>query len=79
VNRALSGAEGLPTIAEHIEFSKADARKYLERGAPTLAVLTMLCDLRKHPETTQLAHSMALTGLCSINSLDDARKFVEGF
>ena len=67
------------TCAEHIQFCKKNARKYLERGAPRLAVLAMLCDLRKHPGTERLARSMVLEGLCSINSIDDARKFVEGF
>lgn len=67
---------------EHMEWCKKRALEYCDRGEFQEALLSMLSDLRKHPETENhaggaLMVSMILGGfLCRP---EEIRKFIEGF
>lgn len=39
----------------------------------------MLSDLSKHPDTEKLSKNMGMIGIFSANSIEDARRFIEGF
>ena len=70
------------TRAKHMQFCKARAREYLDRGDANQAVTSMISDLSKHPETEGMAKSMGMLGLGLLmlpNKLEEARRFVEGF
>lgn len=70
------------TRQEHLDWCKARAREYLDAGDVGQAVVSMLSDIRKHPETKDhsaihLGVSMLFAG--HLDTVDKARHFIEGF
>ena len=70
------------TREQHLEWCKARALEYCERGDTMQALTSMFSDLDKHPETTnhigtRLGVNMMMIG--ALNSQADARRFIEGF
>lgn len=64
---------------EHLEWCKARAREYLDHNDPRQAVTSMLSDLGKHEETREMVEKLGMVGLMSSSSIQDARRFIEGF
>ena len=66
---------------EHLEWSKEQARRYLNRGEAANAITSMLSDLRRHPELKGIAEKLTIMGLlyAANNDLREASLFVEGF
>ena len=67
------------TRAEHVRWAKERALVYLKANKPSEAVASMLSDLGKHPETRELASSIGMIGAFSAHSVEETRKFIEGF
>lgn len=70
------------TRDEHLEWCKQRARKYLDDGDIKNAVTSMLSDLSKHSETSELAAGgFAQVGMHTIlmGDMQLAHRFVEGF
>ena len=66
--------------AEHLQWCKDRALEYVERGDGPQAIASMLSDLGKRPETALLAEIGGFLMLTvNINSLQDVRRFIEGF
>jgi hypothetical protein len=70
------------TRAEHLDWSKKRALKYLETGDTTGAYASFMSDIGKHSE---LEHhpgrelGMGLLMLGKLNEKEEMRKFIEGF
>jgi len=65
---------------EHLNWCKERAREYLDRGDPSNAISSMLSDMAKHPETAITdEESLESIGFYSIGTMEEARKFIEGF
>lgn len=64
------------TRAEHLEWAKARALDYLDRGEYLNGISSMLSDMNKHP---QLADHCGLPLAMTLRTLDDARSWVEAF
>jgi hypothetical protein len=71
----------MQTRAEHLEWCKQRAREYLDSGDTMNAIVSMMSDLRKHPETDKCSNAVAALGLWSAAKQDvnAARRFIEGF
>ncbi len=68
------------TRREHLEWCKARAREYLERGDLDEAVASMVSDLSKHEKTADIqAGHLCAMALFAAQSPRMARAFVEGF
>lgn len=68
--------------SEHMEWCKARAFEYIERGEPHVALTSMFSDLSKHPETAghvgiQLGIMQMMIG--QLSDVGAARRFIEGF
>jgi hypothetical protein len=72
----------MTTVSEHLTWAKDRALEHVSRGELRQAFLSMMSDLRKHPETER--HPMIELGaqLFTGGHLDSSiqmRKFIEGF
>ena len=71
------------TRAEHVHWAKDRAHEYLERGELLGAVVSMLNDLGKHPETLPVATNtfLAMVGTIDAMAHDErrVRRFIDGF
>jgi hypothetical protein len=70
------------TRAEHLQWAKDRALEYAERGDIAQAITSIGSDLDKHPETkghkgTELGVMLLMTG--SLSSIEDAKRFINGF
>jgi Tfp pilus assembly protein PilF len=65
---------------EHLEWAKARAREYLDRGDHANAVTSIMSDLAKHPDWSQghLLAAMAMLYMVEPH-IETARRIVEGF
>jgi hypothetical protein len=63
---------------EHLEWCKQRAREYLATGNWADAVVSMLSDLSKHPETAK-SLDVAQVLMFGVDDLPSAREFIEGF
>ena len=68
-------------MLEHLEWCKARAREYLERGQIQEALTSMLSDLKRHKETLASGDAMGPLAIMLIThqDKDGARRFIEGF
>lgn len=70
------------TRKEHMQFCKARATEYVDRGDLSGAVASMLSDLGKHPDTAPLVSGpLGMIGLMEAASGSTARvqRFIDGF
>lgn len=69
------------TREEHLEWCKARAREYLDRGDVANGITSMMSDLDKHPETKVASSVLVQLGMRAVidHDLPAARRFVEGF
>lgn len=67
------------TRQEHLDWCKARAREYLDRGEHVNAVKSMLSDLSKNHETVDCLALGGMLMLTAVRSPDEARRFIEGF
>ena len=51
------------TRIEHLQFCKNRAMEYVNRGDLLNAVISMMSDLEKHPDTSASKGSLAMLGL----------------
>jgi hypothetical protein len=67
--------------AEHIAWCKQRALEYLDAGDARNAMVSMMSDVRKHPETEQHAGILLGMNLMLGGRLNHAelRKWIEGF
>lgn len=68
--------------AEHLQWCKNRAMEYVDRGEINDALASMGSDLNKHPDTKdhagiQLGMALLLGG--QMNTVEDARKYINGF
>jgi hypothetical protein len=78
----MSNARCEMTRAEHMQWCKGRALKYVEQGDTTQAYASMASDLGKHPETAehpaiQLGMMLMMTG--KLQSPGEMREFINGF
>ena len=68
------------TREEHLEWAKGRARECLKRGQVQEAIVSMMSDLRKHADWSEVPWVNAL-GLMAAQdgSRHAAEKFIEGF
>lgn len=71
-----------PTRAEHLQWCKERALKYLLLGQVNNALASMLSDLGKHSETKghaaiEIGMQMKISGL--LETEEATRKFINGF
>jgi hypothetical protein len=68
------------TRAEHVEWAKGRAIQYVTDGMGSLAMASMLLDLRRHPDTEESARGGLLACL-TVNQLDlsSVRTWIEEF
>ncbi len=68
------------TRTEWLDHAKRRAREYLDNDYPFLAVMSMVSDLKNHPETRADADNpaVALLMAAAVRSVDEARQFIEG-
>ena len=67
------------TRDEHMKWAKERALEYLPAN-PQEAVTSMMSDLDKHDETRNILRGpLAMIGLLSMDSPDEARRYIEGF
>jgi hypothetical protein len=67
---------------EHLEWCKKRALQYVEADDVVQAIMSMLSDLDKHPETE--SHAGKTLGIMLLSSgqlktKEETRKFIEGF
>lgn len=70
------------TRDEHIAWCKQRALEYLDRGDATAAIMSMVSDVGKHPETQNHAGNMLAFGLLAAGQLKnptEVRRFIEGY
>jgi len=72
------------TRAEHLEWAKARAREYLDRGDWEQAWASMVSDLSKHPElekhmAIELGMMFIMMPNSSYRNVAAMRRFIEGF
>jgi len=72
----------METRAEHLEWCKKRALEYIQGGDIEQGIISMMSDIRKHPETD----SQALASLCmmmlvsgKLKTQHEAEKFINGF
>jgi len=71
-------SEERTTRSEHLEWCKSRALEYLGAGDRHGAMMSMLSDLGKHPDTTGL-QGMGVMIMLTAHTDEDARRFIEGF
>jgi CRISPR-associated protein Cas8b1/Cst1 subtype I-B len=66
---------------EHLDKCKEIAMKYLKKGEVENAVISMLSDLKKHPETEKISPYLETIAMIYIdnNDYEGAKRFIEGF
>lgn len=66
---------------EHLNWCKQRALAYLNTGDIHNAIVSMLSDLNKHPETKNADPYLALAGMqvAISNDFAAAERFIEGF
>lgn len=66
---------------QHLDRCKKRAHEYLDRGDPVNAVISMMSDLEKHPETAVKSPALNMLGLMAAQSgsMEDARRYIDGF
>jgi hypothetical protein len=72
----------MTTRAKHLEWCKKRAYSYLDEGEIQSAVLSMVSDMSKHPETQSSVSEgifKVATWVICCNDINEARKFVDGF
>ena len=73
----------MSTRSEHIEWCKQRAREYYRRGEPDNALLSMIRDLDRHPETAghQAARvALILRGMAEHSSTQsDVLEFIDNY
>ena len=67
---------------EHVEWCKKRALEYLDKGDLKNAFISMMSDIKKHPETEKhigilLGIQLSMGGF--LNTSGKLRKFIEGF
>jgi len=70
------------TRAEHMQWCKDRAMKYISRGDIQQGVTSMMSDLMKHPETENhvgIGLAMGFMMIGKLNSQTEAEKFINGF
>ena len=72
----------MTTRAEHLDWCKARAREYCDRGDAMNAMTSMFSDLEKHPDTAghkgrEIGLVLMMTG--GLRAPSEARKFIDGF
>lgn len=70
------------TRAEHLQWCKDRALKYLDIGDTMNAFSSMMSDLRKHPDTENhfgIEMGMMLMMHGNMKSISDVKKFIVGF
>lgn len=69
------------TREEHLELCKENAIEYLRSNDVTNAVISMLSDLSKHPETSKFSKVLEKLGMMYIvqQDLKGAKRWIEGF
>ena len=72
------------TRAEHVQFCKDTAMKYVERGELLEAVTAMMSDMDKHPETSGSKGSLAMLGMLAAmqaqrGDREGVVRFIQGF
>lgn len=70
------------TRAEHLQWCKDSAIEYLDKGDTKNAFMSMLSDLKKHPETAGHAGcnlGMLLFMSGNLTGINDMRNFINGF
>lgn len=69
------------TRQEHLDWCKARAKEYLDKGDIPNAIASMMSDLRKHPETETNNPFLDMLGMQAAASGDirEARRYIEGF
>lgn len=65
--------------AEHVRWCKQRAMELLNAGDHQQAVTSMLSDLGKHSETAGMLEWAGMMGLMSMQSSQEAKRFIEGF
>lgn len=70
------------TRSEHLQWCKDRAIEYIKAGDIEQGIISMMSDIRKHPETD----SKALVSLCmmmlmggQLKTASEAEKFINGF
>ena len=66
---------------EHLEWCKSRALEYVDDGDNQQAMSSMMSDLRKHDETSDVAVVCFPLGMMALQSgsSSEMRKFIEGF
>lgn len=67
---------------EHIKWCKKRALEYLDNGDLTNAYISIVSDLRKHPDTENHPAIQVGVGLLfgeQLGTSEQMRKFIEGF
>lgn len=72
----------MKTRAEHLQWCKDRALEYVNQGELNDAVVSMMSDLTKHPETSghagiKLGMLLQLSG--HLNDPEKVRDYIEGF
>ena len=70
------------TRAEHLALCKERALKELSAGTPENALISMMSDLTKHPETDNHAALMLTTMMMlggQLKTHSEAKRHIEGF
>ena len=68
------------TSSERITLSKAQALDLVKQGQLAAAVLSLVDDLGKHPETRQTRPLLALSGMRAIEHGEEGvRQWIEAF
>lgn len=72
----------METRKEHLDWCKKRALEYVDLGDPQQALMSMMSDLTKHPETEnhagiELGMMLSLGG--HLNTVPEMKKFIVGF
>ena len=69
------------TREEHLAWCKKRALEYIGHGGDLKdAVVSMLCDLSKHPDTARVGEDLGMIGILEIQRGPEAvRRWIEGF
>ena len=70
------------TREEHLQWCKDRALEYVDAGDLNNALVSMLSDLGKHPETaghSAMELGLVLTLVGQLSTPDEMRKFILGF
>lgn len=79
VGRAYRSAKRNETRAEWMAFCKERALEYLDQGDTTNALASLCSDLRKHPDTANMAGFAVAAGMLHTSDVGAMRDFIDGF